>query len=97
MLCVVYFLIYKVGIRVPIKWFFVGTSALLAFMAFLFMGRGLHELQMGGALSITSANWAPEVGWLGMYPTMETFVGQLLLVLAYGIALLVTLGSKAKA
>ncbi len=93
-LCVVYFMIYKLGVRIPIKWFFVGTSVFLAFMAFLFMGKGLHELQMGNALSITPATWAPEIGWLGMYPTMETFIGQIILMVAYVFAIGITLGSQ---
>ncbi len=91
---VVYVLIYKVGVRIPIKWFFIGTSAFLAFMAFLFMGKGLHELQMGNALSITPVTWAPDFASLGMYPTLETFIGQMILIIAYVIAIGVTLGSQ---
>ena len=93
-LVLVYLLIYKLGIRVPIKWFFIATSGLLAFMAFMFLGRGLHELQMGGALSITPVQWAPDVSWMSMYPTLETFVSQLVLLLAYIVAIFVTLGKS---
>ncbi len=93
-LAVVYFLIYKVGVRVPIKWFFVATSGLLAFMAYTFMGKGLHELQMANVLSITPAKWAPEIGWLGMFPTLETFAGQFIIIVAYLIAIFVTLGAS---
>ncbi len=94
LLGIIYFLIYKLGIRIPIKWFFVGTSVLLGFMAFLFMGKGLHELQMGNALSITPASWAPHFPPLGMFSTLETFIGQVLLIAAYTIALVTTLGSQ---
>jgi len=52
-------------------------------MAFTFMGKGLHELQMGEALSLTPASFAPEISWLGMYPTWETFVGQSLLMVLF--------------
>ena len=90
----VYFLIYKAGIRIPVKWFFVLTSVFLVFMAFLFMGRGLHELQMGGALSMTPLSWAPEIDWLGMYPTLETLIGQSVLLVAYAVALVLTLGGR---
>jgi high-affinity iron transporter len=78
-----FYIINKLGLKIPIKWFFGFTSVLLYFMAFTFMGKGLHELQMGEALSITVANFAPEISWLGMYPTWETFIGQMLLVLAF--------------
>ena len=66
------------------------TSVLLYFMAFMFMGKGLHELQMGEALSLTAAKFAPEISWLGMYPTWETFIGQMILVVLFLGALLYT-------
>ncbi len=83
LLAAIFYLINKLGLKVPIKWFFGFTSVLLYFMAFTFMGKGLHELQMGEALSITVANWAPEISWLGMYPTLETFIGQGILMAAF--------------
>ncbi len=93
-LAVVYFLINQLGMRIPVKWFFVVTSVFLYYMAFMFMGKGLHELQMGGVMSLTGAGFAPEIPWLGMYPTWETFIGQMILVLAYVGALVYTFGIK---
>jgi len=93
-LAVVYFLINQLGMRIPVKWFFVVTSVFLYYMAFMFMGKGLHELQMGGALGLTGANFVPEIPWLGMYPTWETFIGQMILVVAYAGALIYTFGIK---
>ncbi len=91
---VVYFLINSLGMRIPVKWFFVITSVFLYYMAFMFMGKGLHELQMGGAMSMMRADFAPEIPWLGMYPTWETFIGQMVLVAAYAGALIYTFGIK---
>jgi high-affinity iron transporter len=91
---VVYYLINKLGIKVPIKWFFAFTSVFLYFMAFTLMGKGLHELQMGQVLSMTQAEFAPHISWLGMYPTWETFIGQGILVIAYVVALVYTFGIK---
>ncbi len=91
---VVYFLINQLGVRIPVKWFFVITSVFLYYMAFTFMGKGLHEIQMGAALSMTLAEFAPEIPWLGMYPTWETFIGQMILVVAYVGALIYTFGIK---
>jgi len=90
----VYYLINMAGVKVPIKWFFAFTSVFLYYMAFTFMGKGLHELQMGQALSMTPAAFAPEISWLGMYPTWETVIGQGVLVLAYVFALVYTFGIK---
>ena len=93
-LAVVYFLINQLGMRIPVKWFFVVTSFFLYYMAFMFMGKGLHQLQMGGALGMTGADFVPEIPWLGMYPTWETFAGQMILVIAYAGALIYTFGIK---
>jgi high-affinity iron transporter len=93
-LAVVYFLINQLGMRIPVKWFFVVTSVFLYYMAFMFMGKGLHELQMGGVLSLTGADFVPEIPWLGMYPTWETFIGQMVMVVAYAGALVYTFGIK---
>ncbi len=93
-LAVVFYLINKAGVKVPIKWFFAFTSVFLYYMAFTFMGKGLHELQMGQMLSMTPAAFAPEISWLGMYPTWETAIGQGVLILAYVFALIYTFGVK---
>jgi len=93
-LAVVFYLINQVGVRVPIKWFFAFTSVFLYYMAFTFMGKGLHELQMGESISMTPAHFVPHISWLGMYPTWETFIGQMILVVAYVGALVYTFGIK---
>jgi high-affinity iron transporter len=93
-LAIVYYLINKAGIKIPIKWFFAFTSVFLYFMAFTLMGKGLHELQMGQTIPMTPAAFAPHISWLGMYPTWETFIGQGVLILAYVGALVYTFGIK---
>jgi len=89
-LAVMFFLINKIGVKVPIKWFFGFTSVLLYFMAFTFMGKGIHELQMGEAVSLTAAEFAPEISWLGMYPTWETFIAQSLLLIIFLMGVIYT-------
>lgn len=93
-LAVVFYLINKAGVKLPIKWFFAFTSVFLYYMAFTFMGKGLHELQMGQLIPMTPAMFGPEISWLGMYPTWETMIGQGVLVLAYVFALIYTFGVK---
>jgi high-affinity iron transporter len=82
--------------RIPIKWFFGFTSVLLYYMAFTFMGKGIHELQMGEQISMTSADILPSLSWLGMYPTWETFIGQAVLFAAFVFALVYTFIIKAE-
>lgn len=92
----VFYLINTLGMRIPIKWFFGFTSVLLYYMAFTFMGKGLHELQMGEQLSMNAANFLPSISWLGMYPTWETFIGQAVLFAAFVYALVYTFIVKAE-
>ncbi len=92
----VFYLINYLGLRIPIKWFFGFTSALLYFMAFTFMGKGIHVLQMGEQVSMTIAENLPNISWLGMYPTWETFIGQAILFAAFVFALLYTFIIKAE-
>jgi len=86
----VFYLVNQLGMRIPIKWFFGFTSALLYYMAFTFMGRGIHELQMGEQFPMSAAEFLPSISWLGMYPTWETFVGQAVLFILFVFALVYT-------
>ena len=95
-LATIFYLINTLGMRIPIKWFFGFTSVLLYYMAFTFMGKGLHELQMGEQISMTSADFLPSLSWLGMYPTWETFIGQAVLFGAFVFSLVYTFIIKAE-
>ncbi|MEK9628934.1 MAG: cytochrome c/FTR1 family iron permease [Nitrospinota bacterium] len=86
----VFYLINYLGMRIPIKWFFGFTSVLLYYMAFVFMGRGIHELQMGEQFPMTGAEFLPSISWLGMYPTWETFAGQAILFALFAFAVIYT-------
>jgi high-affinity iron transporter len=92
----VFYLINTLGMRIPIKWFFGFTSALLYYMAFTFMGKGIHELQMGEQISMSSVDFLPNISWLGIYPTWETFIGQGVLIAAFIFALVYTFIIKAE-
>jgi high-affinity iron transporter len=76
---------FQLGLRMPLRPFFVGTSVLLYLLAFVFVGNGLHELQAGGYLSATAWRWLPSFPLLGLHPTFETLVPQALLA-ALGLA-----------
>jgi len=80
-LAVVYLLINRFGVRLPLKPFFGVTSAFLYYMAFVFVGKGIAELQGGGVVPITVVSWAPQVERLGIYRTLESLAAQGVLVL----------------
>ncbi|MGH7620321.1 MAG: FTR1 family protein [Gemmatimonadaceae bacterium] len=78
-LAVIFTLFYRYGVRIPLRPFFSVTSVLLYYMAFVFMGTGIRELQEGNAISITPIRGLPTVEALGFYPTWQTVLGQMLL------------------
>jgi high-affinity iron transporter len=72
----VYVAISRFGLRLPLKPFFGVTSAFLYYMAFVFGGKGVAELQEGGYLPTTIVEGAPRVPALGIYPTLESLLVQ---------------------
>ena len=72
----VYVAISRFGVRLPLKPFFGVTSAFLYYMAFVFAGKGVAELQSGGVLPTTIIAWAPRMPALGIYPTVESLLAQ---------------------
>ncbi|MFZ3073090.1 MAG: FTR1 family protein [Thermodesulfobacteriota bacterium] len=70
-LAIVFILIRFFALRVPQRFFFLVTSALLYYLAFVFAGKGVLELQEAGWLSATPAWNLPAIDIFGFYPTME--------------------------
>ena len=81
MLVGVYIAISRFGVRLPLKPFFGVTGAFLYYMAFVFAGKGVAELQGGGVLPTTIVSWAPRLPGLGIYPTVESLLAQSVLVI----------------
>lgn len=86
----VYIAISRFGLRLPLKPFFGVTSAFLYYMAFVFAGKGVAELQEGGLLPTTIVPGAPRVPALGIYPTVESLLVQGVLVTLLVVALVWT-------
>jgi high-affinity iron transporter len=83
------------GARLPIRPLFAGTGLLLYYLAFVFVGRGVHELQEAGWISETAWASGPRISPLGIYPTVETMIAQsLLLGLAIIAAVVILMGWK---
>ena len=80
--------ILKLGLRLPLKYFFGVTGTLLYLMAFIFAGTGVNQLQAAGWLPATPVNFPPPVPLLGIYPTIESLAAQgILLSVFFGTAL----------
>ncbi|HEX2218562.1 MAG TPA: hypothetical protein VHG35_07135, partial [Gemmatimonadales bacterium] len=89
-LVLVYLAVNRFGVRLPLKPFFAVTSAFLYYMAFVFAGTGIAELQEGGFVPMTPVGGVPRVPALGLYPTAETLTAQGVLVGLAVVALLWT-------
>lgn len=80
LLILLYILIHYVSVKLPLKPFFVGTSILLCVMSISFLGTGIKELQEGNFISVTPIGGFESIDLLGIYPTLETIVPQIILL-----------------
>lgn len=95
-LAVVYVLINRFGVRLPLRPFFGVTSAFLYYMAFVFAGKAVAELQAGGVLDTTIVGGAPRLPMMGIYPTVESLTAQGILLLLAGVGLFITFGPPSR-
>ena len=85
-LIAVYLAINQLGLRVAMKPFFAITGVMLYYMAFVFAGKGIAELQEARLVPLTVVESAPRIPALGIYPTVESLAVQGVLVLLAIIA-----------
>ncbi len=82
---ILFFALQTGVLRIPLKPFFLFTSALMYLLAITFAGGGIRELQEGGVFGQTPLEGVPTIDVLGIYPTVETFGVQVaLLILGVG-------------
>ncbi|KDN10296.1 hypothetical protein GAPWKB30_1098 [Gilliamella apicola] len=75
------FVVIRFGtMKLPIRPFFIGTSILMYIMAIAFAGGGVKELQEADMIPVTSVDFIHSVEVLGIYPTVETLVPQIIMV-----------------
>jgi high-affinity iron transporter len=74
-----------VGLRLPLRPFFLASSALIYYLGFKFLGTGLHSLQVAGVIP-SSPVPLPSSDLVGFYPTWQTVLPQItLLILAVAV------------
>jgi high-affinity iron transporter len=93
-LAVIFTLFYRFGVRIPLRPFFAVTSGLLYYMAFVFAGKGIRELQEGGAVPITTIHGFPNVEAMGIFNSVETLLAQFVLLALFAFALARTFWPK---
>ncbi len=77
-LVIIFLLIRFASVRIPIRPFFTGTSALMSILVVIFAGGGVHALIEGDALEGIYIQGLPTNDWLGFYPYVETIVAQII-------------------
>ena len=89
-LAVIFTLFYRYGVRIPMRPFFTVTSVLLYYMAFVFTGKGIRELQEGNVIPIHLMRGVPHIDGMGIYPSVETVAAQGILLLLFVFMLVKT-------
>ena len=79
-LVVLAWLILKMGLRLPLGWFFGVGSVLMALLAVVLAGKGIAALQEAGALPIGPLD-LPSIPSLGLFPTWQGVLTQLAVLL----------------
>jgi high-affinity iron transporter len=90
-LSVLYVLMSRFGLRIPMRPFFLVTGAFLYAMSVSFAGGGVHALQEAGVIGITPVPWVPTIPFLGVFPALEPLLAQGVLLACLAYAAFVTL------
>jgi high-affinity iron transporter len=80
--------IVKLGLRLPLKRVFAVTGSVLLYLAFVFLGKGLYNLQEASLFAPHPLPWIPDHEalrqLLGLYPLAETILAQSAFLLLLG-------------
>lgn len=68
------------GVRLPVRLFFRIAGFLVFYLGFKFVGTGIHNLQVAGVVPTTPIPFLPAIPVLGIYPTWQTLIPQLLML-----------------
>ena len=67
--------------KLPIRKLFVYSAMTMAVLAVVLVGKGIHALQESGYSSITQIPVNLKLSLLGIYPTIETFIAQVVILI----------------
>ena len=79
-LAVLAVVLFKASGKIPIHKFFAVATILIYVLAFKIIGVSLHTLQLTDNLSTTIVDGLPVISLIGFYPTVETIIGQSILL-----------------
>ncbi|MCY9543465.1 FTR1 family protein, partial [Paenibacillus alvei] len=80
-LLIVGVLILKLGVRIPLKPFFLISTVIVLYMCLKFMGSGVHSLQLAGLIPSSISDHMPTISALGVFPSLYSTIPQLVIIL----------------
>lgn len=83
-----FIVIFKLGLKMPLRYFFAISSGLLYLLSFVLIGKGVREFQEAGLIGITPIEFIPTIDILGIYPTLQTTAPQAVLFIAFLFAVI---------
>jgi len=86
-LAIVAYLMLTVGVKLPIRPFFIVSSIIVFYLCLKFTGMGIHSLQLAGAIPSTEAPF-PSIHFIALYPSWQSAIPQFIIVAA-GIIVLI--------
>lgn len=92
-LAVIALVLLRSSARLPIGQFFAVSSALVAVLAFVLIGKGVAALQKVGVFDITPVAM-PQIDLLGIYPSLQTLAAQLVILLIVAASVVLNLRSR---
>ena len=86
-LVIIAFLLLRISGRIPVHRFFLVATVLIYVLAFKIIGVSLHTLQLTSVVSMTVVKGLPILNGIGFYPTAETIIAQVILLVTIVITI----------
>ncbi|MFZ1382660.1 MAG: FTR1 family protein [Scrofimicrobium sp.] len=96
-LAVIFLLVWAFGVRLPMQAFFKWTSILLGILAVTIVGGAIKEFQDATLIPVTVVEGVPTISILGVYPTVQTLLTQLLVTVILVVLAIVQFKASRKA
>jgi high-affinity iron transporter len=87
-LAILAYLMLVVGVKLPMRPFFLVSSLIVFYLCFKFTGLGIHSFQLAGSLPSSTASNLPSIDFLGFYPSWQSALPQIALLL-FAVAVLI--------
>ncbi|NRD78606.1 FTR1 family iron permease [Bacillus sp. BRMEA1] len=87
------YLMVFVGLKLPLRPFFMVSSVIVFYLCIKFTGMGIHSLQLAGFIQTTNTSSIPSIEFFALYPSWESTIPQIILVIG---AVIIILSKKLK-